>query len=1403
VTEERTIDEVPRMTAAEKLDRRLARLSPEKRAVLEQRLLDRRDGAGVGTTAIPRRGDDGAAPLSITQELLWLVQQLDPNSHVYNSSGVRRLTGPLDVQALRSAFDAVVARHESLRTTFRTLDGEPVQIVSKRTRADFEFTDLSSRDEEALGVELQSLIDAEIRHPFDLTRDPLLRTRLIRLAEGEHMLVTVGHHIAWDGWSKGILYRELAVLYDALVRNAPPALEPLPIQYADFAVWQRRWLESGGADGQLDYWRQQLTGAPALLELPADRPRPPDQRHRGARQSLWLPPVVLEQLRSFSRAESGTLFMTLVGALAVLLHRYSGQDDILIGTPIAGRNRTEIENLIGYFTNTLVLRTDLSGDPSFRELFARVRQAALGAFANQDAPFERLVRELAHERSASYSPLFQVMLVLQNQTSETLEFSGVRMSMVRTDPRTSKFDLTIGVGERPEGLHASFEYDTDLFEGETVARMRGHFRTLLEGVLADPERRVSKLPLLTESERLQVLVEWNRDSGEAPEGTVHGLVAETARRSPGSTAAVAQGRSLTYRELEERAEALARHLVGLGLERGSAVGIFMDRGLELPVALLATLKAGAACLLLDPAYPAERLAHMLSDSGAAVVLTQAERVDDLPGDTATVLQVDADRLSIGGTQPSVELPEVASDDTAYLVYTSGSTGTPCGVELTHRGLVNHATAAVALYGLEPKDRVLQVSSISFDISIEEMLPTWFAGAAVVYLPPHTPLAGTGFLDWLTEQAITVLDLPTAYWHEWVNDLAVMRREVPDSVRTVIVGGESALASVYRTWLAVGGHRVRWFNTYGPTETSVVVTAWESDLRRPEDVPAELPIGHAIANARLYVLDGHQEPVAVGVPGELYIGGPGVALGYRGRPELTAERFVPDPYSERDDHRLYRTGDVVRRLRDGSLQFVGRTDHQIKLRGFRVEPGEVEAALAEHPRIRDAVVVPRGKGAARRLAAYVAPVRRPGPLAGELRAFLRERLPGYMVPSTFVELTALPLNPNGKVVRESLPEPEGNGGYTEARVQPRDILERSLVGLWQRLLGLDDEPGVTDDFFELGGYSLLAVRMFAEIERELGVRLQLAALFRTATVEDLAAAIRDERTRKRAPWRSLVELAPGTPGGKPLFLAPWLDGQIFGYRNLVRHLDPDQPVYGLQALGLDGRTHPHSTVEEMAAHYVQEIREVQPHGPYLLGGYCFGGAVAYEMADQLRQASEEVALLALIDAPALPFVHRRQPQKTRIELERERWSTFSRGDLRVKIAVLRRLVHGLHYKIARKLRWQAFDFLVAARLPLPRRLQSVERVNRRAVNRYTSPASSCRVTLFRIAQDVTSSFFQRSFWSSLAAGGLDVRPIASEGITHLTMMEEPHVRVLAAELNGAIADRLHGSAADAREEAMVR
>jgi amino acid adenylation domain-containing protein len=1070
-------------------------LSSAKKALLEKRL--RGAAASAPRETIPPRTGTGPLPLSFPQQRLWFLEQLEPGRPFYHIGVPVRLRGRLDRGALARALSEIVRRHEALRTGFVLVDGEPRQTVRPPFEVEIPLDECAGIPHDAL----LERIRAELEAPFDLERDPLVRARLLRLGDEEHVLAATLHHVISDGWSMGVFIRELTVLYEAFVEGRPSPLPDLPLQYGDFAVWQRGRLGGEVLEKQLAYWREQLRGLPTI-ELPTDFPRPPVQSHRGA--GLWfrLPAETSARLRALATAEGATLFMLLLAAWQTLLLRYTGQDDLVVGTPIANRTRKEIEPLIGFFVNTLVLRGDLSGDPPFRELLRRVRETTLGAYAHQDLPFERLVEELQPERDLSRNPLFQVLFALQNAPEEHLELAGLKLTWQWVDSTTAKFDLMLWTHEEQGEIVLLLEYATDLFRASTVERMRDHLAALLDGILAAPDAPLSALPLLAPAERRRILGDWNDTARELPPATLHGLFEAQAARAPERVALEFAGGRWSYAELDRRASALAAALAARGVGPETRVALCLERGPEMVAALLAVLKAGGAYVPLDPAYPADRIAYVLSDSGARVLLTQERLVEAMPSFGGEVMCVeDVDDVAVAGCSlfpvalHAARAPvEPCSLSLAYAIYTSGSTGRPKGVMVTHGAAVNFLHAVRERPGISPDDALLAVTTLAFDIALLELLLPLSVGARVVLADRETAADPVALADLLAASGATVMQATPATWK-----MLVFAGWEGDRSLRVLSGGEAlpgAIVDLLRERSAAV------WNLYGPTETTV----W-STLHPVTGSEPVVPIGAPIANTRAYVLDAAFQPVPAGVPGGLYLAGAGVARGYLGRPELTAERFLPEPFGGEPGARMYRTGDRARWREDGVLEFLGRDDHQVKVRGFRIELGEVESALAAHPGVREAAVAALDDGTGEaRLVAYVVEEDRMPEDAPELRAWLRDRLPDYMVPSLFVALDALPRTANGKTDRAALPAPEGGRAGVEAEyVEPRTAVEEALAAIWAETLHVD-RVGVHDNFFELGGHSILATQAVVATRSTLQAEVPVRVLFEHPTVAELAAAI---------------------------------------------------------------------------------------------------------------------------------------------------------------------------------------------------------------------------------------------------------------------------------------------------------
>ncbi|NMG19781.1 non-ribosomal peptide synthetase [Brasilonema bromeliae] len=1056
---------------------------------------------------ISRQTNRQSIPLSFAQARLWFLAQLEPDSAAYNVVDAMQLQGNLNVDVLQQSLDAIATHHEVLRTNFIVEDGNPVQVIREPQSVELKLISLMDCPETERTTVVQKLLQQEAQRPFNLSSDLMLRACLLEISPQEHILQLTIHHIATDGWSMSILFEQLTTLYQAFLEGKPNPLPQLPIQYADYAVWQRQWLSGEVVENQLNYWKQQLAGAIPVLELPTDKPRPPVQTRRGAKQSFVLPKNLSASLSALSRQEGVTLFMTLLAAFQTLLYRYSGQQDILVGSPTAGRNREEIEGLIGFFVNTLVLRTDLSGNPSFRELLQRVRSHAMSAYANQDLPFDKLVEELQPERSLSYHPLFQVMFVLQNVPTQTLKLPGLSISTIEVDNFASQFDITLSIEETEQGLRGLWEYSTDLFDADTITRMSGHFQTLLEEVTANPQQHVNELPLLSATERQQLL-EWNDTQAEYQEQCIHELFEVQVEKTPHAVAVMFEGEQLTYQQLNTRANQLAHYLKTLGVGADVLVGICMERSLEMVVGLLGILKAGGAYVPIDPAYPKERLTFILEDTQTPVMLTQEKLVNSLQNLGSQVICLDSDWELIANNSQENPVCEATVDDLMYVIYTSGSTGKPKGVMVPHRGISNQLHWRQATFQLTEQDKVLQTISLSFDPSVWQIFWPLLFGGQLIMARPDGHRDPAYMVKMIIEQQITVAALVPSIIRVLLEEKGI---ENCTSLKHVTSGGEALAVELIERFVERLKLENVLINCYGPTEASIDTTFWT--CQRGTDYTIA-PIGRAIANVQVYILDDNLQPVPVGQSGELYIGGTGLARGYLNRPELTAQKFIRNPFSSEPGARLYKTGDLARYLSNGNIEFLNRIDYQVKIRGFRIELGEIEAILGEYPGVQQTLVsvredVPGDK----RLVAYIVAKQVP-PSASELRDFLQGKLPEYMVPKAFVFLDVMPLNPNGKVDRRALKAPEP-ADFSDANsfVAPRTPTEEVLATIWTQVLSLD-QVGIYDNFFELGGHSLLATQVISRVCQTLGSEIPLQLLFETRTIAGLAQAIVQSQADKR-------------------------------------------------------------------------------------------------------------------------------------------------------------------------------------------------------------------------------------------------------------------------------------------------
>jgi amino acid adenylation domain-containing protein/non-ribosomal peptide synthase protein (TIGR01720 family) len=1057
-------------------------------------LLEEEEIASPEISTISLRESSENLPLSFAQQRLWFLNQLEPDSPFYNISAALRLNGVLNVTALEQSFNEIIQRHEILRTTFNVVDGEAIQVINPQQKLTIKLIDLTGLPAQKRETEAQQLANQESGQPFDLTTGSLVRSTLLRLDAAEHILLFTMHHIVSDGWSTDILVREVATLYECYCNGKPSPLPELLIQYADYALWQRKWLQGEVLATQIDYWKQQLGDSLPVLELPTDRPRPHVQSYQGAVQSFQLPKDVTVALKTLSQQEGCTLFMTLLAAFKVLLYRYTSTGDIVVGSPIANRDRSQIEGLIGFFVNTLVLRTNLSDNPTFRELLGRVREVTLGAYEHQDLPFDLLVEELKPQRDLSHTPLFQVMFVLQNAPMSAVELSGLTLQALQSETSTAKFDLTLLMEETESGIRGALEYNTDLFDAATIARMAKHLQTLLAGIVANPDQQMAQLPLLTANEQHQLLT-WNQTLAEySLNQCIHELFEQQVEKTPDVVAVVFEDQQLTYQQLNTKANQLAHHLQKLGVAPDVLVGICIERSLEMVVGLLGILKAGGAYLPLDPAYPQERLAFMLSDAGVSVLLTQKHLQDVLPPTSVAIACLDQDWDTIAQHSSDTTNSTVQPQNLAYVIYTSGSTGQPKGVMIPHRALCNHMLWMQSEFPLTEEDRVLQKTPFSFDASVWEFYAPLLAGGQLIVAKPGGHQDSQYLLDLIAQQQVSIVQFVPSQLRSLLAEQKIYNCH---SLRRVFCGGEALAVDLQASFFSILPN-VELCNLYGPTEATIDTTYWRCQRKEEQRT---VPIGKAIANAKIYLLDSYLQPVPIGVPGEIYIAGAGLARGYRNRPELTDEKFIPNPFVP--GTRLYKTGDLARYRPDGTIEFIERIDGQVKLRGFRIELGEIETQLNQHLQVKQAVVLVREDvPGEKRLVAYIVPSQGQSPTVSELRSFLKNDLPDYMVPSVFITLNTLPFLPNGKVDRKALPAPDTARPDLQAVfVTPQTLVEETLVRIWSEILRLEN-VGIYDNFFELGGDSILSLQVIAKANQA-GLQLTPKQIFEHQTIADLA------------------------------------------------------------------------------------------------------------------------------------------------------------------------------------------------------------------------------------------------------------------------------------------------------------
>ena len=1301
--------------------------------------------------------------LSFGQQRLWFLAQFESGSAAYNVPMAWRITGAVNLSALQRSLDQLTARHEALRTTFPADGGLPRQVITTAQSVGLESVDLRSVEHSKRESELDRHICDETQRPFDLAAGPVMRAALFRVEDEEHVFVLVLHHIVCDGPSITTLLEELALFYGGFAKGMAIHIPEPRVQYADFAAWQREALVQEVRDTQLAYWKEQLRDCPAALDFPSDRSRSVSASFRGGMEYRQLSQHLSEEFRSLARREGVTRFMALLALFQMLLSRYTGQEDVSVGCPMTHRIRAEVSRVVGFFANMMVLRSRLEGNPTFRELLRRTREVALGAYAHQDLPFEQLVAELQPERVPGRNPFFQVMLVVEESAWRHLDLLGLRCTPLPVHNGTAKFDFSLYVIDHPEGFRLALEYNSDLFDAETIGRLLEHYKNLLQGVVADSDCRVFDLPLLSSAERKHVLLKWNNTRGDYPHvSCAHRLFEAQVDRTPDAIAVRFQDQKLTYRDLNSRANRLAHHLVSLGAGTEVLVAICVERSLDLVIAMLAAMKSGGAYLPLDPSHPPERRDAILHDSGAKILITdQAVSQDMRAAGACAVVSLENEWKNIARQSDANLAVVVRPDGLAYVIYTSGSTGRPKGVQVEHCNVTNFLFAMRKRPGLLASDVLLAVTTVAFDIAGLELWLPLTAGASVIIASRDETTDAYRLMNILERSNVTLMQGTPATWQ-----MLLAAGWTGNPRLKVLCGGESVAGSLADELLARCGSV---WNMYGPTETTI----WSSVHQAKAGEAAVVPIGRPIGNTTMYVLDRNMQPVPIGARGELYIGGAGVARGYLGAPQHTAERFVADPFSTEADSRLYRTGDSVRQRRDGTLEFLGRVDRQTKIRGYRIEPAEIESVLRQYPGLQQAAVMVRDHSGEKQLVAYLVPSHKDhgrapqsdatrGPQSApatsndnfgqaELARFLREKLPDYMVPSAFVVLDALPVTPNGKLDWKAFPAPDYRVQEI-ALILPRDATETRLARIWEEVL--DVHPvGVTDSFFELGGHSVLGTRLFARVEKEFAKRLPLGTLFEAPTIEKLAAILQQDS------WvsSSLIQVQAGDSSAPPMF---FVQARI-GYRALAAELGPDQPFYVVLYDDLFVSDTERS-LRDLATELAQRIRDHHPHGPYYLGGMCLAGRVAFAIACELCRQGEEVAFLAIIDMWAPGYAQLSRVPAPRSFIGRLHWHVHYalHGNRQQKIDWIAGGFRALDWQ-ARYRAWQlARWFFRRIGRPLPQSLRHATRLMAEAAGKDPTTSYPGRITLFRPSERTFTRYDRGDLgWGQIAAHGVDVYEIA--------------------------------------------
>ncbi len=1314
-------------------------------------------------------------PLSFAQQRLWFLDRIEPNSSSYNIPEAVELAGSLDIQILQQALDAIVSHHEIIRTNYLTVDNQPIQVINQPAPIQLEILDLQQESITEQQTQVQAYLHQASRKPFNLATDLMLRCSLVQLAPNQHVFLATMHHIASDAWSMGLFWQQLGQVYNALSAHKSSPLPPLQIQYADYAVWQRGWLSGEVIAQQLDYWKQQLADVNPILELPTDYPRPAVQTYAGQITSLDLSPQLTADLKALCRQEGATLFMILLAAFQTLISRHSGQTDFIIASPIAGRNRTEVEGLIGFFINTLLLNADLSGNPSFQALLGRVRTTALGAYAHQDVPFEKLIEELNPRRDLSRNPLFQVLFNMLNVEDLNLDLDGLTVAPINIAEANSKFDLTLYVKEQNHQIHLDLAYNTDLFAPARMVEMLAQFEQLLTQVVANPAQAIQAYSLVTPT--AQILLPNPQIALPQPEfDPITTTFLNWAIQTPNQTAIVQAKSTWTYQALATAAQELAQLLGAHKLPIGTTVAVTGDRSFGLIASMLGVLMSGGVLLTIDPKLPEARQQLMLTTAEAKylVVVGKSGSIVNLSPEIG-IFTINPDTGKTSSLE-TILYPKTAPivlpiDAAAYIFFTSGTTGVPKGVLGTHQGLAHFLNWQRETFSIVPEDRLAQLTGLSFDVVLRDIFLPLTSGATLCLPSPAEDLTPGSILPWMERQQITILHTVPTLAQSWLINVpagASLR-----SLRRIFFAGEPLQSTLINQWRKTFSTSGEIINLYGPTETTLAKCYY----RIPANIrPGIQPVGSTLPHTQALLFNPARQLCGIGETGEIAIRTPFRTKGYLNSSTANQSQFIDNPFRSSDTaDRIYLTGDRGRYLPDGKLEILGRIDRQVKIRGVRVEPGEIATLLDTHPEIQATVVIAREDiPGDKRLVAYCVPTQHSTPTSSELRQFLQQQLPEYMVPSAFVLVTTLPLTANGKIDARALPAPDLSGEKSAPDfMAARDEIEVQLIKIWEQVLGVHS-ISITDNFFELGGHSLLAIRLFSEIERVWDRNLPLSTLFQAQTVEKLANLLRQKGWS--APYSSLVPIQPeGTK--PPLFCVHPIGGNVLEYYSLAAHLGKEQPVYGLQSLGLDGKTTPLRSIEAMAAHYITEMKMVQPQGPYYLVGYSFAGLVVYEIAQQLNRQGEQVALLALLDRISPTYVPYRTSRWH--EIIKIHLTNLYLSDRQDRV---RYIVDRIRYRSVYKGSFREYMIGKWSTALAPEYLHVFD-ANLYASDNYHTQTYPGNLTLFRCQiQPHGQAFSPDLGWRDLVTGKIEILPLRS---AHHKLLLEPYVQSLAKALTRCI------------------